>query len=169
MQWERSLIPGSNQIFGVPVYVLLTVHLPLHPALAMPQPGLPMPGSNSVLTSSQRKVKSFLENQIFRLTVSQSAITPTSSSFLQMNVNSRSNITRGKQTSMGDWLDFFFFSQHCMSVYCDWISEDIHNSACILRNSFNGSDCDVVNSAPVRVPVCALSTNWTVVVKLPVT
>ena len=51
----------------------------------------------------------------------------------QMNVNSRSNITKRKQTYLGNWFDFFL-PRRCMSPrYWDWISEGVYSPAPIQR------------------------------------
>lgn len=86
--------------------------------------------------------------------------------FEQMNVNFTSNITGVKQTSLGNWLGVFFSSVPVR--YCDWISEDICSSAFLQRNSLMA----LLVIWPMQcwlTFVRVLPTNWTVVVKLPVT
>lgn len=87
--------------------------------------------------------------------------------FEQMNVNSRSNVTRRKQTPMGNWLGCFvlFFSFSITSVrYCDLrifraLPPFKETPLMALPVIWWFQCCCVLMSA--------LSTNWTAVVKLP--
>lgn len=87
--------------------------------------------------------------------------------FEQMNVNSRSNVTRRKQTPKGNWLGCFvlFFSFSITSVrYCDLrifraLQPFKETPLMALPVIWWFQCCCVLMSA--------LSTNWTAVVKLP--
>lgn len=123
------MTPGSAQNFRVPV---LSVLLPLHPALAPPQPILLC--QEVRLCSLWAKGKILLaQARYWGLRHLRQPLHLLLWASQQMNVNSRSNITKRKQTYLGDWLDFCL-PQHCMSPrYRDWISEGVYSSAPIQR------------------------------------
>lgn len=71
-------------------------------------------------------------------------------SFEQMNVNSRSNITRTKQTSLG--IDWFFFSSALHVCTILWLNFWGYLQLCLPpKKQLNGFACDMANAVPVCV------------------
>lgn len=160
---------GSKQNFGGPASSVL---LPLHPALALPQPGLLH--WEVRLLSLSAKGKILLGQARYRgLQCLRQPLHLLLRAFQQMNVNSRSNITRRKQTSMGNWLD-------CLG-FCFFFPSALHVCTVLWLNFWgypapHPSGETALMGLPVMrwmlcwcVFACALPTNWTVVVALPVT
>lgn len=158
---EKSMAPDSNQNFGVPIWsetccspLSLSIqfwHWPGRDSCARKWDYVHFLPKGKILLGQARHWGLQCLSQPLHLLLG---------AFEQTNVNSRSNITRRKQTSISAlyvyttlWLNFWGYLQLCLPP----------------KKQLTGSACDMVNAMLMRVWVHFLPTNWTVVVKLPVT